>query len=361
MLVFARDGVLYRQPFDGQALSGEPMRLGDVAYRAISLQALFDVSMDGRVLISSPPSASTQHLTWFDRTGANKGTMGPPGQFQQPRISPDGRRVIFNRPDDNGGNRDLWMIETGRGVAGRLTTDPANEWNEFWTFDGRRVIFSSDRNGHLAGSGWEKTSLDAGAGEQPIEGVPNWGNPEDITADGRWITFTNGATHGDIWIVPTFGDRKPFRFLDSGFDDRIPRFSPDGKWITYHSNESGRFEVYVRPFAGAPAESGRKTQVSLQGGFYATWVRSGEELFYLGPDSRLYVADMKGFARSGSIPTSRPLFTTCAGSAPTGSATQGSGFDVSPEGSRVLFVCSDALTNRNIVTVNWQAEANALR
>ncbi len=123
-LIFAREGSLFEQPFDGTALSDEPLRLMGIGYRPISIQALFDVSADGRVLVSSPPSTTEQNLTWFDRKGFSSGTLGPPGEYQEPRISPDGNRVIFNRPDDNGGNRDVWLLEIGRGVAARLTKDP---------------------------------------------------------------------------------------------------------------------------------------------------------------------------------------------------------------------------------------------
>ena len=355
MLIFAREDVLYQQPFNGRTLSGEAAPLGNVDYRPIGMQAFFDLSLDGRVLLSRPPYATEENLIWFDRKGANAGVLGPAGTFQQPKISPDGNRVIFNRPDDNGGNRDVWLIETLRGTAARLTVTQENEWGQIWAPDGRRIAFASDRNGHRDGSSLEKTSMDPGAQETPVEGLPEWANPEDWSADGKWIAFSNGAVHGDIWTAPTFGDRKPFRFFDSGFEDRIPRFSPDGKWIAYHSNESGRFEVYVRPFEGKPAESGRKIQISLQGGYYATWNRNGKELFFLGPDSKLYVVSMANLGHSDAIPVPQVLFTACPGSTPTGASTQGANFDVSPDGLKFLFVCSNELPNKYIVTANWYA------
>jgi eukaryotic-like serine/threonine-protein kinase len=354
-LVFVRESVLYRQPFDGATLSGEPVRLMDIGYRAISMQGFFDVSADGKVLLTRPPYTIEQRLTWFDRKGTNLGTLGSVGTFEQPQISPNGDRVIFNRPDDNGGNRDVWLIETARGTASRLTVNQANEWNAIWAPDGRRIAFASDRTGTRDGSTWEKTSMDPGAGENRVEGLPDWANPEDWSRDGKWIAFSNGAQHGDIWIAPFGGDRKPFRFFDSGFEDRIPRFSPDGNWIAYHSNESGRFEIYVRPFYGKPAQSGEKIQISLQGGFYATWSRTGKELFFLGPDSKLYYVPVTDLGHSKSIPTPQPLFIACPGNVPTGSATQGSGFDVAPGGSKFLFACSTDLPNKYTITINWQA------
>jgi Tol biopolymer transport system component len=354
-LLFVREGILYRQLFDGTKFSGEPARIIDVAYRPISMQGSFDVSLDGRVLLSRPSYTTEQRLTWFDRKGAILGTLGAPGTFEQPKISPDGTRVIFNRPDDNGGNRDIWVIDSGRGTASRLTTSPANEWNVIWAPDEHRVAFASDRNGRRDGSLWVKTSMDPGAGERLVDGLPEWANPEDWSANGNWIIFSNGAVHGDVWIAPASGDEKPFRFFDAGFEDRGPRISPDGKWIAYHSNETGRFEVYVRPFEGKPAESGKKLQISLQGGYYATWSRTGRELFFVGPDSKFYVVPATNFGRSKSIPPPQPLFTVCGGVTPTGSSTQGAGFDVAPDGARFLFACSNELPNKYTVTVNWQA------
>jgi serine/threonine protein kinase/Tol biopolymer transport system component len=354
-LVFARDDVLFRQRFDGSTLSGEPMRFTDVGYRAVSMLGFFDASLDGRVLLTRPPYTTEQRLTWFDRKGEAVGTLGAPGVFEQPKISPDGTRVIFNRPDDAGGNRDLWLIEVARGTASRLTTAPSNEWSAIWTSGGRHIAFASDRDGKRDGSTWEKTSMDPGTGEQPVTGLPEWANPEDWSQDGKWILFSNGAMHGDVWVASTERDGKPLRFFDSGFEDRIPRFSPDGKWLAYHSNETGRFEVYVRRFEGKPAGSGQKIRISLQGGFYATWSGNGRELFFIGPDSKLYVVPVVDLGRSNTAPTPRALFDVCSGNTPTGSATQGSNFDVSADGQRFLFSCATALPNKYIVSVNWQS------
>ena len=353
LLLFAREGVLYRQQFDGERLGGEPARVMDVAYRAIGLQAGFDVSADGRVLLVFPPVGDLRQLTWFDRAGAPVGTLGVKGVFSEPRISPDGGRVLFNRPDDNGGNRDLWFVDVARGLLSRLTTDPGNEFGALWSPDGRHILFAADRNGHRFGSIWEKGSFEAGAGEKPLDWLPDWANPADWSRDGKWILFTNGEVHGEIWVAPTFGDRKPFRFLAAGSEDRRARFSPDGRWIAYSSNESGRSEVYVRPFAGGPAEPGNKIQISTQGGYHPVWSKDGAELFFIGPDSNMYVESVRTIGGKFPVVAPRALFKVCAGNRPMGSATEGDPFDVTADGRKFLFACASQAETRYSITINW--------
>ncbi|MBZ5627135.1 MAG: hypothetical protein LAQ69_51950 [Acidobacteriia bacterium] len=350
MLLFAKDNKLFEQSFDGNKLQGEPMFLMDVQYNPIGNQGDFALSSDGRVLVVRPAFETATRMTWFDRNGVSKGTLGPPGVYQQPLISPDGSRVMFDRPDDNGGNRDIWSIDIGRGVASRLTLSPANDLSGVWAPDGRRIIFSSDRTGKNLPSMFEKSSMDPGADETRVPGVPDSGNPEDWSLDGRWIALTSEG----IWIAPTVGEKKAFRFHQTSFEERAPRFSPDVKWIAYQSNESGRFEVYVRPFSGAPAASEGKIQVSERGGYWGTWSRDGTELFFLGPDSKLYAAEVTGLGRTGTVAKPHALFDVCPGNVPTGAATEGRLFDSAGDGQKFLFVCGNAAENHYSVLVNWK-------
>ena len=128
-LLYVRDGILLEQQFDGRNVIGEPAAvIESVQYNAASASASFAVSSDGRVLVFAPANAGPAQLVWFDREGHAQGTLGPPGPYQQqPRISPDGTRVLYGRPDEHSGNRDVWYMESSRGVAQRLTTDPAND------------------------------------------------------------------------------------------------------------------------------------------------------------------------------------------------------------------------------------------
>ena len=353
MLLFAKDDKLFEQPFDGAKLQGEAIPLMGVRYGAIGNQGDFALSTDGRVLVIRPAFETATRLTWFDRKGTPLGTLGPPGIYDRPLLSPDGTRVIFNQPDDNGGNRDIWSIEIGRAIASRLTLNPANEWSEVWAPDGRRIIFASDRSGNRFGSMFQKSSMDPGANEAPVPGLPDSANPEDWSADGRWIAFNHGDPYGTIWIAPTFGEKKPFRFLETPFEERGPRFSPDAKWTAYHSNDSGRFEVYARPFSGVPAASEGKIQISERGGYFAAWRRDGQELFFIGPDSKLYASATTGLGRAAATPKPRALFEVCPGNTPTDEAVQGREFDVTADGQKFLFVCGNQAQDHYSVFVNW--------
>jgi len=348
MLLFAQDNKLFEQSFNDNKLQGEPIPIMDVQYNAIGNQGDFALSSDGRVLVVRPAFETATRLTWFDREGVAMGTLGTPGVYFDPVISPDGSRVMFNRPDNNGGNRDIWTIDIGRGVATPVTVNPANDMNGVWAPDGRRIIFGSDRSGKNFLSMFEKSSMDPGASETRVPGLPD-GVPEDWSLDGRWIAF--GPR---IWIAPTFGEKKAFQFHQTSFQERLPHFSPDAKWIEYQSNESGRFEVYVRPFSGAPAISEADIQISERGGYWGTWSRDGKELFFVGPDSKLYVAAVAGLGSTGTLPKPHALFDVCPGNVPTGAAVESRPFDVASNGQKFLFVCGNENENRYSVLVNWK-------
>jgi Tol biopolymer transport system component len=201
---------------------------------------------------------------------------------------------------------------------------------------------------------FEKGSMEPGSGEAPVPRLPDFANPTDWSSDGRWISFVNGRTHGTIWIAPTTGERKPFRFLETPFMERGGEFSPDGKWIAYISNESGRFEAYVRSFSGRPAESGQKIRISERGASWPVWNRNGKELFFVGPDAKLYAAETTGLGHADITPSPHALFEVCPGNTPTGEATQGRQFDVAPDGQKFLFACGNDAEGHYSVFANWK-------
>ena len=251
-LLFYRDGALMAQSFDAdpETLGGNPVPvIDDVAYNATGIGASFSVSADGRVAIIQATGANDTRLTWFNRNGEETGPLGPPGNYEQPRISPNGDRVAYSRPDDETGNRDVWVTEIARGVTSRLTVHVANDWFPVWAPDGRQILFGSDRGGGTELPPYIKKSMDPGSEESPVPDATD--SPYDWSRDGRWISYGSA----DIGVASASEDRKPFQFLATRFEEGNGRFSPDGKWMTYVSDETGRYEVYVRPFAGAPASA----------------------------------------------------------------------------------------------------------
>ena len=369
-LLYVRDRILLEQRFDGDKVVGEPNDIvANVEYRAPSLTARFAASSDGSVLIFRPARAGRTHLRWFDRTGNALATLGTPGEYVQPRISPDGGRVLLSRPDAVGGNRDVWYVETSRGVATRLTTHAANDWWPVWSPDGRSILFASDREGGSLLTAYEKSSMEPGYDERKLLAVQtSTGSeaiPEDWSSDRRWIAFTTGSGSSgvsDIWILPTAGDRKAFKFLGSPFGENTPRFSPDSRWISYTSNESGQHDVYVRRFDGKPADAGGSIRVSTAGGDFAVWRRDGRELFFLGSDLKLYFVQTSNFGRSGASPQPQALFTTCRDTLVAGLPTRATPwehpYDVSRDGQQFLINCLTLSPGRFDVMLNWTRPFN---
>jgi Tol biopolymer transport system component len=279
--------------------------------------------------------------------------LGEPAEYSQPRLSPDGSRVAFTRPDDRTGNRDVWFMEIARAVSSRLTTHVANDWFPVWSPDGRRLLFGSDRDGGTAMRGILKQALDATSEESPLAGVDN--NPYDWSRDGKWVAYESD----DIMVAPAGAGGKPFPFLATSFREGGTRFSPDGKWIAYVSNESGRFEVYVRPFAGGPAATEGKIQISNRGGDFPVWRADGQELYYMAADYVVYAVKTTDMGRSSTMPSPFPLFRACPDTRalPPPTLGQGSaGFDT-VDGTRFLINCAVEPPGRFVVLLNWPLAA----
>jgi eukaryotic-like serine/threonine-protein kinase len=360
-LLHVRDGNLVAQFFDGEKVTGEPATVvANVEFNSPSVYGAFAVSTNGEVLIFRPATSGRTQFTWFDRKGDALGALGPPGNYTQPRISPDGARVLFSRPDQETGNRDVWLLETSRGVAARLTTHPANDWWPAWSPDGRNIAFASDREGRWAHLPYLKKSLDPGSGETPFIDGPE-AYLSDWSRDGRWIALVRGEAVDDIWVASASAGRTPFAYLATPFVESLPRFSPDSRWIAYVSNESGRYEVYVRPFSGGPAATGDKIVISTNGADFPVWPRDGNELFFIGGDLKLYSVKTADFER-GVAPQPSMLFTPCAATAlgglPMRTTPWNFPYDVSSDGQRFLVNCSTLGPGRFDVMLNW---ADALK
>jgi len=350
-LLFVRQGALLAQPFDPRSmkLSGEPLRVAEpLGFGSPPGYATFSVA-DSGVLAYVPGVSPNRELVWFDRGGKELGSVGEPGIYISPALSPDEKRVAVGVRDPRAGSADIWLVDLARGIRSRFTFDPANETTARWSPDGSRVVFSSNREGFT--NFYEKSSSGAGE-EKPVFRSDQDKFLTDLSQDGRFLAYhTAGPRTGwDVWVLPLSGDRKPIPFVQTEFSDAQGQFSPDGKWLAYASDESGIFEVYVRTF---PARGG-KWQVSTSGGTQPQWRRDGKELFYLSEEARLMAVEVKADSTfEASAP--KQLFQARF---PTASAPFGRTYTVTSDGQRFL-VTRLMEEDRAIpitVVLNWTSE-----
>ncbi len=306
----------------------------------------FSVSTTGLIAYRSAVVARRQ-LVWFDRTGKVLNTFGPVDEsgLSAPKLSPDDRRVAVARAQQ--GNADIWLQDGMRSV--RFTFDPAAEAFPLWSPDGREILFDSNRKGQR--DLYRKPASGGGMEELLFESPQNKAI-NDWSADGRFILFLSNdpqKTARDLWVLPMTGDRKPYPFLKTNFDEWRGRFSPDGRWVAYQSNESGRHEIYVRPFPGP----GGQWQISTAGGISPTWSRNGAELYYVAPDAKLMAAPIHATGSTLEPGTPVALFQTRMVGGGS-ELSQGYQYDVSRDGRFLINVTADeGNTSPITVILNW--------
>jgi len=307
-LLFVRDGTLFAQAFDDRALqtSGDPVRIGDhVGYWSAAFgYAAVTVSPAG-LLAHGPSVGLTTSLRWHDRSGASTGSPTAPAQYTSPRLSPDQKSVVVAMTDAATAQPDLWVLGLARGTTSRLTSDPAADWFPVWSADGGRLLFGSVRSGNSA---IFQKAVGGGQEEPAFEGVfsaINANYPSDMSGDGRFLLYMQSTPRGyDLGVLTLAGERTSSTFLGTPVNEVQGRFSPNTRWVAYASDESGRFQVYVRPF---PAASGQ-TQISIAGGMQPEWRRDGKELFYISADGKLTAVPVTTDGATFSAGTSHALF-----------------------------------------------------
>ena len=288
-LLYARQGVLTALPFDSRALkiTGDPVVLEDepssILDPALSWTAGWSVSVSasGSIGYYSAPSTNTI-ATWYDANGAPTGTLNlPPGHYESIAISPDGTRGVVVR-STSPSESTLWLVDLARGGTTPFSSGRGRNDSPVWSPDGTRVVWAGDRDG--AQSFFVK-KVDEVAPEQLLfrSEVP-FKNPVDWSRDGQWIVMTqlDKDTAQNVWLLDASGTKPPTAIAGGPVRDNAGPVSPDGRWIAYTSEDSGKFEVYVQSF---PAP-GRKVQVSADGAMRAWWTRDGRQLVLLGGDSR---------------------------------------------------------------------------
>src|SRR6266581_6873425 len=327
-LLFLREKTLMAQPFDARRLTltagAFPIAENIQTQGFFPPSGVFSASENGVLAYQAGAVAANSQLVWFDRIGKQVGVLGDPAAYGNVDLSPDGRQVSVSIPDKAGKGREIWLYDVARGLRTRFTFDGADESWSIWSPDGSRVVLNSRRKGHV--NLYQKVSSGASAEEVLLEDSLDK-FPESWSPDGRFILYsTFGAPTGnDLIVLPLFGDRRPFPFLQTQFNEYDGRFSPDGKWVAYSSNASGKYEAYVAPFPGP----GGKWQVSTDGGQGPVWRRDGNEIFYLAPDNKLMAAAVNGKGANFEVGAIKPLFQT----RPTGRNDQ---YSASPDGQRFL-------------------------
>ena len=345
-LLFVRDKTLVAQPFDAKGLktTGEPIPLAEkIGTDNVGL-ARFSVSRDGVLVYRTGDSGG--RLLWRDRAGRELDSLGDQAAYTNPALSPAGDRLAFNLADPRSGKNDIWVRDLARGVNSRFTLGAGNNFRALWSSDGSTIVFSSDRDGNpdlyeksTRGQGGEKLLLKS---DEP-KSASAW------TRDGRYIGYTsqNQKSVTDIWVLPTFGDRKPIPVLVSPFLESQPMFSPDGRFVAYVSNESGAAEIYVQTFP----DGGGKWQVSSSGGVDPSWRGDGRELYYRSPDQKLMAVEIgSGAEFQAGIPQALFPIRVQPGVARNK-------YIPSADGQRFLFVAPlgrESMTPTTVV-LNWPA------
>jgi eukaryotic-like serine/threonine-protein kinase len=351
-VLYVREGNLLAQSFDlgGLRTTGEPLVIAErLQYFTGTGRADFSVSENGVIAFLNKSPYITR-LAWFDRGGREVGVVGEPAEHYNIRISPDGQRVGVAIADEHTFVGDLWVYDLARNTRTRVTFTPEDDDAFVWSPDGRRVAFFSWR-AHDKPSLYLKELTDAGDGDSPL--AAGWQSPSDWSTDGRFIIYRENdpTIGGDLWALPLFGEQKPFPFLRTRFSETMPRFSPDGRWVAFASNESGRYELYVARFE-RPAE---KWRVSTAGGTQPRWRRDGRELFYLAPGNQLMaVAVRPGETFESGAPSL--LFKIDLDKLNSG-GEMGNDYDVTADGQRFLVVISAAAhVSPFTVIANWTAD-----
>jgi serine/threonine protein kinase len=355
-LLFVRQGKLIAQKFDpGKlALSGNPFPIADElpALGGPASSVALSASAAGSIVYRGGQTGGVQRqFVWFDRSGKEIGKLGAPDDATPENVSmsPDGRRIAMNRTVN--GNTDIWILDVARGALSRFTFDMATDVAPIWSPDGRSIAFSSNRKGVF--DLYQKSAKGDG-GEDLVLATPQNKGASDWSPDGRFLLYrspTSPMTGFDVWAVPITGERRPIPVAQTNFEERDGQFSPDGKWVAYQSNESGRMEIWVQSFPGP----GGKSQVSTNGGAQVRWGKDGKELFYIALDGQLMSVPIH-LTNNQTVEAGTPvaLFATHIGGAVQGAFPQY--YVVSPDGKKFLMdtIVTEAGTSPITVILNWK-------
>jgi Tol biopolymer transport system component len=353
----APKGSLLAQRLDVRSakLTGEPVSIAGGVNG-------FSASTTGIVAYKTAPVASLLQLTWVDRSGKELATVGEADStLSVPRVAPDGRRVLVSKVAQ--GNRDLWLLDGAR--TSRMTFDAKDDNSPVWSPDGLRITFMSNRSGNF--SLYQKLASGAG-GEERIQTPDEGAYPNGWSADGQYLSYNSvdETSAVGVSVLPTSGDRKPFKFLQSALFNMVRgQFSPDGRWVAYQSNESRKYEVFVRPFnppGSADSKDASNTavtqwMVSTAGGVSPLWSPDGKELYFLNPEGEMMAAPIT--VTGSALVPGTPVKLFDAHILGGGGELQGGRqYDVAPDGRFLINRVRDADATPTVTLIqNWNPDA----
>jgi serine/threonine protein kinase/Tol biopolymer transport system component len=353
-LVYAQEGILVAQRFDLEVARpiGAPIAIADAVDFFVSTgRAMFSASPGGTIAYHTFGNVS--RLLWIDRSAKEAGTVGGPADYLTVRLSPDGQTALFPRSRRGIGTWDLFTIDLAGNTERRLTSAPGSEAYPVWMPDGRTVLFGDGRHGGFLNLGRKR--LDTGIEDQllPHEAVQR--RPIDVSPDGQTLLYTERrGTAGDLDVLALTlsGPAQPTPLFASRFNEADPRFSPDGRAVSFTSNESGRLEAYVAPYPPTgvkrPVSAGLYAGIDLLAG--ARWHPNGRELFYVSTDGRLMSAAVR------TTPTLEVARPSAVLELP---GRLWEDFAVSHDGQQFLAVVPETMAGEQPLTVvlNWTDDA----
>jgi serine/threonine-protein kinase len=299
-------------------------------------------------------------LVWVDMDGKEQSISAQPNDYGGPRISPDGTQVAL--AVEKGQNEDIYIWDFTRKNETRLTRDEASDEAPLWTIDGKWIVFKSDREG---AAGVYRKAAD-GAGETELVNTGSEGAivPASWSDDGNTLVLTTQGPNFDVIALAMEGEREIKPLLQGEYAELQPQMSPDGQWIAYSSDESGEFEIYVRPF---PEVSTRRIKVSTSGGYSPLWSPDGQKLFYRNGNTVMVVTVER--EPSFGFGTPAILFSGTYAAPETGDLSRQTMWDIHPEGKRFLMIKPFGATDEEsvaedrpkiIVVTNWFEELKKL-
>ena len=360
-IVFGRAGSLLAVPFDLERLerTGDPVTVVEGILMEPGGAAHFTFSDDGSLAyVPGGVLVPERKLVWVNRQGEVEPLPAEPREYMSPSLSPDGRQVAVTIRE--GSNYDIWISDVARGSLTRLTSHPREDLSPIWTPDSAQVTFMSEMSDPVPTLWWRPAD---GSGPQELlleRTTVGARRPTSWSPDGQTLAFTqlfrSETDSSDILMLPREGEQEPWAFLKTEFEESGAMFSPDGRWLAYESNETGRDEIYVQPFSATG--SGGKLPVSVSGGTEPVWPRNSRDLFYRNGDKMMAVA----IETEPELSVGKPRLLFEGRFLEAGPLHLRRSYDVSSDGQRFLMIQreQDLVPTEIVVILNWFEELKRL-